>query len=954
MEKPELGAKFVARSHEATTLKAALQKAIEGVGSTLLISGEAGIGKTRLAVELMNYAASKKVKVLFGRAVPHNFTPYLVFVDAFEEMFAIRRRDDSSTRLRKITDAIQKTGPETMEALPLLTDLMIAGAPTAVLGLKAWLKGSAQKRELGLRQWLRGPAQVQELGLEPPARKEKLFDIVTHLILRTSSSQPILMILDDLQWADPSSLGLLHYLSRNIRSASALILGTYRIEELQESESGLILLDTLRLMLAEDLVDELVLDRLSESEVKELLHALLRSDLPEPLVTGLYSGTQGNPLFIIESVKLLMEEGAIVRTNESWTVSRAIEKITIPRKVREVITRRLARLVGSDREILDCASVVGDSFESAVLGKALAIDKTKLLGSLNNVDKKYRLIRYSADAYHFDHTLIREVVYEELNDELRRHYHGRVAAALEVVHSENLEAYESILAHHYMKAGFHLKAREHYIRAAESAKQKFANEEAILHLTAALRLVEEDPLEKARLLEEIGDLLRITGKFDDAIQSWRQAISLQEGLGRRISAAILHGKMGRVLGMSLGRVGEALKEFETAKGFLSTAQDENGLAELCQSYAALHAQNGNFAEAIDWCKRAIALSEGDNLTTILARSYSTLGTILLSKGQIEQGLQYLDKALEKALSEQLNDTAMDVYNNLGVTFETQGQFVKASEYFEKGLQLAKKAGYLSELPWLYDGLATTYLHSGNLEKALKAAEAAVSLDRSQGQFRHLAIALCSLGRVQFRLGQVEKARELFEEALKLAEQTDDHQALVEACAGLGEIALKADDFEKANVLLQRASEFVERTGDPRLASKVFPLVAAMHIISRNIQSCRTVLEKLETAATQTNSPAVSAIVHRMWGQFYALLGEWDRAFESFGKGLQIYQGINQPHEEAEMMIQLALAHAKRGTREDLIQSDKLFSNAKAIFESVHEWYELRRLETERARIQQPH
>jgi tetratricopeptide (TPR) repeat protein len=239
---------------------------------------------------------------------------------------------------------------------------------------------------------------------------------------------------------------------------------------------------------------------------------------------------------------------------------------------------------------------------------------------------------------------------------------------------------------------------------------------------------------------------------------------------------------------------------------------------------------------------------------------------------------------------------------------------------------------------------------GNLERALQSAEAAVHLDRNQGQFRHLALALCSLGKVHLRFGRIENAREAFEEALKLAEQAGDHQALVQSCVGLGDIALRLEDFERAKVTLMRASELVEKTGESRLVGILFPVLAALHIRVHDVESSKIVLTQLEAVAQRSKSPALAAVANRMWGEFYALIEEWEKAFENFSKSLQLYSSIEQPHEQAETMVRLSLAHTKRGARDDLREAYQLLSHAIGIFESLHEWEEARRAENERAKI----
>ena len=925
MEWSRLSTELVARSHEITILKASLEKAIEGSGGTWFISGEAGVGKTRLAIELLNYAKSRNVKILYGRAVPHNLTPYLVFTDALEEMFAIERNDAGSTRLKKIKNAIRRASPDIVGAIPIIGGIMKAGAATI--------------------------KQYKEVEFEPIAKKEKLFDSVTHLIRNISTSQPILIILDDLQWADPSSLGLLHYLARNVRSARTLLVGIYRLEELEEGVEGKpTLVDTLSLMRREDLVEEMALDRLEQSEVKALLNALLHSDPPAELVGSIYSETEGNPLFVLETTRLLVEDQVLTRVDDVWRLSKPIEKIGIPRKVREVIIRRLAKLTAAEREVLDCASVAGDSFESAILEKVLPLDRTKLLRVLSTIERTYRLIHYDKGLYRFDHRLIQEVCYEGLNEELRGRYHLVVAETLETLYASDLEPYESTLAHHYIRAGVKDMALKHYLKAAENSSREYANEEAIFDLREALGLLEEDSVEKADILEKLGELLQITGKFSDAIQNWRQAICLHQKFDRKIPSAVLHRKIGTILSRSLGRVEEALGEYKTAEALLTPGQNDEQLAQLYQAYASLYAQLGDFKKAKKKSELAVSLAEFKNIAPILAPCYTTLGTILLSTGRIDSGLKYLDKALQLALTNKLNDTAIRVYNNMGVTFETQGKFLNASTHFEKGLELAKKAGYLSQLSWLCEGLATTYLQSGNLGKALESAEYAVDLDRNHGQFRHLALSLCGLGKVHLRLGQTESAREAFEEALMLAEQTGDHQAFVQSCIGLGDMALRLQDFERARVILTRASELVDRTKESRLSGMLFPVLADLYIKAHDVESSRVVLTRLEAIGERSKSPALAAVADRMWGEFYTLTGDWDKAFESFSKSLQSYRSVENPHERAETMVQLALAHAQRGASEDLPEAHRLLSQAIDVFESIHELEDAKRAKTEKAKI----
>lgn len=409
---------------------------MEGRGNTVLISGEAGIGKTRLAFDLMTHAKTIGVSVLSGRAVPHNLTAYLIFVDAFEELF--ENGEDSPKPSRATRHD-----------------------PSRELGILGWILGPKTSKE------------YREIELEPEPRRERLFESVAHLILKTSKKRPILIVLDDLQWADSSSLGLLHYLARNLASTRVLILGAYGTEDLEEdSESGSSFLDTLRLLREEELGEEITLKRLNSLESVQLIRASLQGEPPRGLAEALYRGTEGNPLFILEALKLLVMDGALARHNSKWSLEKPIESLRVPTRVQQLILRRLARLSPPEMRAMECASVIGDPFDSQVLVKILQIQKPELLRMLSDLEKKHRLIHYEEGKYHFDHSKIQEVLYQELGEELRCQYHSEVAEYLKDLYGDDSNAPEALIAYHYQEAGMSGEAQQHYLRAAEEAAHR--------------------------------------------------------------------------------------------------------------------------------------------------------------------------------------------------------------------------------------------------------------------------------------------------------------------------------------------------------------------------------------------------------------------------------------------------------------------------------------------------
>jgi predicted ATPase len=662
----------VARNTELEMLEHYLHRAFfEGLGRTVLLHGEAGIGKTRLADELVKHAVNSRI--LYGRCVPHNLSPYLVFVDALEELFEINPEDSTMTRRRKIGQTtrdlgirgwisgpekkgISSTDEEVFESLPII--------------------GGIMKAETGASR------KYPEIGPESKARRDWLFESVAELLLRSSKQKPILMILDDLHWADPSSLGLLHYLARNIAATRALILGTYRTEETHEGQATF--LDTLRLMRREDLVTEIRLEGFKPQEVAELLRTALRDHPPTKLAEILYHETEGNPLFVIEVLRLLIQEGLLVREGASWKLNATVEKLRVPEKVHEVISRRLDRLTPFERDVLESASVLGDRFDSHLLEKILKVERTRLVRTLSHLEKKYGLIHYSKGGYRFDHSKVREVLYQEIGEELRMNYHIDAAENLARGHDVEPDLPYSTIAYHYSTGGVGEKALGYYLKAADAAKKKFAFEESILHLNEALGILGEDaPLETAQALEDLGDMYEITANFTKATESWKRAISLREDAehgGTSESLARLRRKMASAFQVR-GELSSASAMVESGLLALGNAPSpERGWLEMvsCQSDMLLE----KWQQAREHGKEALRTFQDLHVPTGEPQALQILGRIEVDspRGDPSAAEHLLTEALDLSRSIGDLESTASANQQLARLFAGTGNIEKAMKH----------------------------------------------------------------------------------------------------------------------------------------------------------------------------------------------------------------------------------------------------------------------------------
>jgi class 3 adenylate cyclase/DNA-binding CsgD family transcriptional regulator len=510
--------RFVGRREEMDQLKAALENALSGRGSLVMIVGEPGIGKTRLAEEFGVYAGLQGAQVLTGRAYEGEVAlPYRPFVEAFRQ-YAQSRPD------------------------PILRQELGEGAPEV-----AKLVSEVRRRF---------PDIPEAPPLEPEAERLRLFESITAFVHNASAANPLVILLDDLHWADKPSLLLLRYLARGIGGQRVLILGAYRDVELDRTHPLAEVVATLR---RERLYRRLLLRGLSEEDVLAFVTAIEPSEesaaARRTLAVALYRETEGNPFFMREVLSHLVEEGKLYREGGRWTSKvRSISEFGIPEGVREVVGRRLSRLSEACNQVLTLASTMTGGFSWEELKAITGGSEPALLDLLDEALAAQVIQERRADhgaTYDFSHALIRQTLYGELSVPRQVLLHRQIGEALEKLHARNLEPHLVELAHHFYQAapgGDVDKAIDYAGRAGDRALDLLAHEEAAGHFETALLALDlkDRPEEHQRF-----DLLMALGRAHSAVltdealgkamAALEQAVQLAQTLGdaeRQATAAI--------------------------------------------------------------------------------------------------------------------------------------------------------------------------------------------------------------------------------------------------------------------------------------------------------------------------------------------------------------------------------------------------------------------------------
>jgi pimeloyl-ACP methyl ester carboxylesterase/DNA-binding transcriptional ArsR family regulator len=502
--------KLVGREKEQWQLEELAEKTLRGNGNAVLISGEAGIGKTRLVNELVSYAKSQNFDVLECRCLHESSMPLLPVQKVLEDLFKISTRDTAEVRRNKIGKMIEENAPEYEQLIPVI-DNIIAGlsmVPTTF---------SEDKFE-------RGSSNLKFLF-----ESQGELVALSRFLAALSEKKPIMLFVDDLHLADSSSLKLLKNLARVIKKSRLFFVGTYRQEALTKiaEATNYPFLDFVQSMKRTDLSQDIELKRLNKDQSSVLINNVLGID-DVLLAWRIHMETEGNPFFILETLRFLINKKLLKIIGHKWKLAKDIKEVEIPPKIHDIILHRINILREEERDILDCASVVGEEFSSDIIEKISGLNRLRLLKKLSRIERKYQLIHSYDGKYRFDHSKIREVLYQEMAPELRQEYHSLIAQQLERNYKNRLDDVVYRLAYHYYKSKNAQKAVPYLLEAGKRSKKDWALFETIRYFSQALEAMDDDKKwnrERTETLGALGDLYGLAAEHEKANEFYQKGIA---------------------------------------------------------------------------------------------------------------------------------------------------------------------------------------------------------------------------------------------------------------------------------------------------------------------------------------------------------------------------------------------------------------------------------------------
>ncbi|MFZ5855405.1 MAG: tetratricopeptide repeat protein [Chloroflexota bacterium] len=822
--------RLVGRRAEMASALHEWETAQGGESRVLVFHGEPGIGKSRLAGELSLHVKSQNALTLPGECYNAGERSYAPFARI----------------LQNVCDF-----PEDLPRVAL-----------------ADLKAVAPQLEA------RFPDVPPNPKLESLAEQTRLFESIYLLFSRLAEQAPLLLLVEDVHWADYGTLELIRSLAHRFHQTGERVLLTLTAREELPPESSLpSLFDEL---LRARLSTSIRLDRFDLEETRALLASIFDQEITDEFIALIHRETQGNPFFIEEVCKDLIENGDIYWLDDHWE-RKELDKIHVPPSVQTAIQARLNKLPKATQDILLMAAILGRRFDFDILQAALDLQEESLIEALEAARRAQIITDVEGSsriAFEFSHNLVSTVLLETVSAARRRTLHKK---AFEV--TEKIQPTEfSLLASHCRAAGDVPRALAYFRKAAERAMQVYAHENAVRYYSEALSLVEDDPAETCRLL-----LSRLK-VYDLRGQRALQAADLE--------SARLKAEAAREVGLR-AEVEMALAEFalqsseqasviEHAQQAIELGGQANLPAVQAQAYmlwGRALSETGELQEARQRLTQAGDISRQSGFPLIEARSLINLGNVDYRLGDCGAARDKYISALQpvRALGERRIECM--TLNNLGNVAWLQGDLEGSVEYYSQSLSISTEIGDKLNQGRTLSNLGSIYTEQFRYAEALCNLEQALDLLRALGQRGDEVVALSHLGEIMEALGRYEEARQHKEHALEIAREIEDIQIQAEILYGMSRIYLHDRKYELAE---QAARDALALAQDPELRAEA--------------------------------SEAWGAL-----GRACFMQQKWDEATQAFAAALDLFQQMGLDAKSAEVSAELARLAEQAGNHAQALE-----------------------------------
>jgi len=812
--------RFVGRDSEMEQLGHALALAGQGRGQLLALVGEAGVGKSRLFWEFTHSHRTQSWLVLDTGAVPYGkTTSYLPVIGLFKSYFRIGDRDDHREVREKVTGKLITLDRELEPLVPVFLSLLDVAVDNP--------------------QWR---------ALDPTQRRQRTLDAIRGLLLREAQIQPLLLMFEDLHWVDSETQTLLDTLVQGLPTLRLLLLVNYR-HEYQHAWGS------------RSYYTQLRLDPLPPASAEELLQSILGNDADlGPLKRLLIERTEGNPFFLEESVRTLVETRVLVGERGAYKLARALPGIQVPNTVQAVLAARIDRLPPEEKRLLQSASVIGKDVPFSLLAAIAELPEDALRRGLNHLHASeflYETSLFPDLEYSFKHALTHEVAYASMLQERRKALHARIVQATHTLYADRLTEQVDRLAHHALRGEVWDSALRYLRQAGYKAATRCAHPEAVAWFEQALTVLPNLPQSRTTLEQAVDlrialrhSLLQLCefGRVIDLLREADELAARLEDPDRRVriacymsnyfwlvgdhDSALEASRRAQAIAEPLGDVGlqvaanfylaqamHSLGDYRRAVGF--TRKNAAALADVKQQRFTLAAfyvhslswqawglsELGDFAEGEAGGADAIAVAQALDRPELWVATALGVGGLHLRRGDLERAIPMLEQGVEMCRRWDLPLWFAALAACLGRGYAIAGRLDEALPILEQAVGHGETKGIMAYSSLWMSYLSEAYLRAGRMQEAARLSQRALTLCRDHRERGHEAWALRLQGEVHAARDPVEAdaGRAAFTQAIALGEELGIRPLVAHCRLGLGRLELRAGNLTASRAALAAAA-----------------------------------------------------------------------------------------------------------------------------------------------------
>jgi class 3 adenylate cyclase/DNA-binding winged helix-turn-helix (wHTH) protein/tetratricopeptide (TPR) repeat protein len=735
-------APFVGRHHELATLRALLARVEEGRGQVMGMIGEPGVGKSRLCYEFICGSITPPWRILEAQGTAYGqATPYLPIIDLLKGYFRLDDRDDPMTVHDKVTTTLHR-----------LENALTPTTPAFLRLLDVPVEDPSWR------------------SLDPPQRRQCTLDALKRILLRESQVQPLLLVVENLHWIDAETQAVLDTLVDSLPAARLFLLTTYRPEYRQAWGS-------------KTYYTQLRLDPLPRESARELARALM-GDVPEltSLTEHLIERTEGNPFFLGESIRSLVETQVLVGAPGAYRVAQAPPMVQVPATVQAVLAARIDRLPSEEKQLLQTAAVIGTEVPFRLVQAIAERPEEELrtgLAHLQGAELLYETSLFPELIYTFKHVLTQEVAYGSLLADRRCALHAQIVEAIERLASDQSAEQVERLAYHAFRGNIWEKALAYCRQAGEKAQNRGAFHEVVTYYEQALDALGHLPeysdtgVLAIELHYRLGDMLSVVGEHARSLTLLSEAAARARQLGDRARLGGVLSRMvtvHRIVGDVAGALAAGQEALELAAALGDLALHVHASYRLGQAYTDM----GDFRRAAEVLRgnvAALTCGMPGNMRVWCIKSQAWLAQVLTVLGEFAEGRRHGAEALRLAMrdGQWQSDAPIVAHSHLGRLHLAQGNLESAIRVFEEGLTLCRATGQDTSLATIVGCLGEAYAHTGRLAEGLALLEETHRNDLRTGRLGGSYVThLWQLSAVYLLAGRVDESLQHAGQALDLA------------------------------------------------------------------------------------------------------------------------------------------------------------------------------------------